>query len=80
MNGKALEEVGQFKYLGSLQTPDGTAATEVEIELATTHLHGEKDSFAAKIKLYKTLKLWEKKYCRSMLGLSYRERKTSYST
>ena len=30
MNGKTLEEVGQFKYLGSTQTKDGTSIKEVK--------------------------------------------------
>ena len=34
MNGKTLEEVDQFKYLGSTQTEDGTSIKEVTIRLA----------------------------------------------
>ena len=37
MNGKTLEEVDQFKYLGSTQTKDGTSIKEVKIGLAQVH-------------------------------------------
>ena len=37
MNGKAQEEVDQFKYLGSTQTKDGTSLKEVKIRLGQTH-------------------------------------------
>ena len=33
-NGKMLEDVDQFKYLGSTQTKDGTSTKEVKIRLA----------------------------------------------
>ena len=34
MNGKPLEEVDQFQYLGSTQTNDGISIKEVKIRLA----------------------------------------------
>ena len=37
MSGKTLEEVDQFKYLGSTQAENGTSMKEVKIRLAQTH-------------------------------------------
>ena len=37
INGKVLQEVDQFKYLGSTQTKDGTSIKEVMIRLAQAH-------------------------------------------
>ena len=37
MNGKTLEEMGQFKYLESTQTKDRTSVKEAKIRLAYTH-------------------------------------------
>ena len=37
MNGKTLEEMDQFKYLGSTQTKDRTSIKEVKIRLARAH-------------------------------------------
>ena len=37
INGQTLEEVDQFKYLGSIQTKDGTSIKEVKIKLAQAH-------------------------------------------
>ena len=37
VNGKVLEEVDQFKYLGSTQIKDGTSINEVKIRLAQAH-------------------------------------------
>ena len=37
MNGKALDEVDQFKYLGSTLTKDGTSIKEVKIRLAQAY-------------------------------------------
>ena len=37
MNGKTLEEVDQFKYLGSTQTKDGTSIKEEKIRLVQAH-------------------------------------------
>ena len=37
MNRQTLEEVDQFKYLGSAQTKDGTSVKEVKTRLAQTH-------------------------------------------
>ena len=37
MNGKVLEEVDQFKYLGSIQAKDGTSIKGVKIKLAQAH-------------------------------------------
>ena len=37
MNGKVLEVVDQFKYLGFIQTKDGTSVKEVKIRLAHAH-------------------------------------------
>ena len=37
MNGKVLEEMDQFKYLGATQTKDGTSLKEVTIRLAQVH-------------------------------------------
>ena len=38
MNGRTLEEVGQFKYLCSTQTKDGTSITETKIRRKHTQL------------------------------------------
>ena len=66
MNGKTLEEVDQFKYLGSTQTKDGTSIKEVNIRLAQAHsamtrlLYYGKTTpsvFPTKIKFYKSLVL-----------------------
>ena len=38
MNGQTLEEVVQFKYLGSTQTKDGTSVKELKTRLAQAHL------------------------------------------
>ena len=38
MNGKALEEADQFKYLTSTQTKDGTSVKEGKIRLAQAHV------------------------------------------
>ena len=37
MNGQTLEEVEQFKYLGSTHTKDGTSVKEEKIRLAQAH-------------------------------------------
>ena len=37
VNGKTLEEVDHFRYLGSTQTNDGTSIKEVKIRLAQAH-------------------------------------------
>ena len=37
INGKMLEEVGQFKYIGSTQTKDGTSIKEVKARLLQAH-------------------------------------------
>ena len=37
INGKTLEEVDQFKYLGSTQTTDVTLIKEVKIRLSPAH-------------------------------------------
>ena len=37
MNGKVLEEVDQFSYIGSTQTKDGTSLKSVKISLAQAH-------------------------------------------
>ena len=37
MNGKALDEVDQFKYLRSTQTKDGISIKEVKIRLVQAH-------------------------------------------
>ena len=37
MNGRTLEEMYQFKYLGSTQTKDGTSVKEVQITLPQAH-------------------------------------------
>jgi len=66
MNGQTLEEVDQFKYLGSTQTKDGTSVKEVKIRLAQAHAamtrlsvlwRNKAISFPTKIKLYKSLVL-----------------------
>ena len=66
MNRKTLEEVDQFKYLGSTQTKHGTLIKEVKIRMAQARsamtrlaiLRKIKDiSFPAIIKLYKSLVL-----------------------
>ena len=66
MNGKMLEEVDQFKYLGYTQTKDGTLIKEVKIRLAQAHSGMTRlatlwkngaISFPTKIKLYKALVL-----------------------
>ena len=38
MNGKALEEVDQFKYLGSTESKDGISIREVKIRRAQAYL------------------------------------------
>ena len=62
MNGKMLEEVDQFKYLGSTQIKDGTSIKIVKIRLAhaysaMTKLSNATEykaiSFPTKVKLYK---------------------------
>ena len=56
MNGQMLEEMEQFKYLGSSQTKDGTSVTEVKIRLALAILWKNKAiSFSTKIILYRSL-------------------------
>ena len=64
MNGKVLEEVDQFKYLGSTQTNDRASLKEVTIRLAQAHSamtrlailwKNKSISFPTKIKLYKSL-------------------------
>ena len=35
-NGDILKEVGQFKYLGSIITKDGTSEADIRIRLATS--------------------------------------------
>ena len=65
MNGKALEDVNQFKYSGSTEAIDGTSIKEVKIRLAqaysaitrrATILWKDKAiSFPPKIKLCKSL-------------------------
>jgi len=66
MNGQMLEEVDQFKYLGSTQTKDGTSVKEVQLRLAQaqsamTRLampwRNKAISFSTKVKLYKSLVL-----------------------
>ena len=37
LNGQTVEEVDQFKYLGSTQTEDRTSVNEVMIRLAQPH-------------------------------------------
>ena len=37
MNGKTLEELDRFKYLGSSQTKDGTSVEEGKIRLTQAH-------------------------------------------
>ena len=37
INGKVLDEMDQFKYLGSTQTKDGTSLKEVKIRLPQAH-------------------------------------------
>ena len=57
-----IEEVDQFKYVGSTQAKDGTSITEVEIRLSQAHsamarlqtlLKNKAISFPTKIKLSK---------------------------
>ena len=64
MNGKALKEVDQFKYLEYTQTKDGPSLNEVEIRLTQAHSvtrrlailwKNNAVSFPTKIKLYKPL-------------------------
>ena len=66
MNGQTLEEVDQFKYLGSTQTKDGTSVKEVKIRLAQAHSamarlailwKNKAISFPTKIVLYRSLVL-----------------------
>ena len=63
MNGKALEEVDQFKYLGSIQTKDGSSITEAKVRLAqaysaitklATLWKNKAINFPPKIELYKS--------------------------
>ena len=66
MNGKQLEEVDAFKYLGTTLTKDGKSATEIKIRLgiATSVMarlnkiwKSKTISFPTKVKLYKGLVL-----------------------
>ena len=63
---KMLEEVDQFKYLGSTQTKDGASIKEVKIRLAQVHSaltrlamlwKNKAISFSTMLKLYKSLVL-----------------------
>ena len=42
MNGQTLEEVDQFKYLGSTQTKEGTSRKEVKIQTGASTLSLDK--------------------------------------
>ena len=63
MDGKKLEEVSSFKYLGTTLTKDGTCKTEIHIWIATataamarlTRVWKSNISFQTKFKLYKSL-------------------------
>ena len=63
MDGKKLEEVSSFKYLGATLTKDGTCKTEICIWIATatavmarlTRVWKSNISFQTKFKLYKSL-------------------------
>jgi len=64
MNGKKLEEVDSFKYLGATLTKDGTSTSEIRIRLATSAAalakldriwKSKNISFTTKYKLYKSL-------------------------
>ena len=66
MNGKQMEEVDAFKYLGATLTKYGKSATEIKIRLGIAisamarldKIWKSKDiSFRTKIKLYKALVL-----------------------
>jgi hypothetical protein len=66
MNGEKLEEVDQFKYLGSTLTKDGRSTSEVKIRIAIatatmTRLHkiwrSSDITFGTKIKLFRALVL-----------------------
>ena len=66
MNGQTVEEVDQFKYLGSSQTKDGISVKEVNIRLAQAHSamtrlaikwRNKSISFPTKIILYRSLVL-----------------------
>ena len=66
VQGQTLEEVDQFKYLGSTQTKDGTSVKEVKIRLAQAHSamtrlailwKNKAISFPTKIILYRSLVL-----------------------
>lgn len=63
MNGKTLEEVASFKYLGATLTKDGTCTAEVRIRLGTatsamarlSRVWRSNISFKSKFRLYKSL-------------------------
>ena len=66
MNGKVIEEVGHFKYLGSTPIKDGTSLKEVKIRLGQAHSamtrlaqlwKNNAISFPTKFKLNKSLVL-----------------------
>ena len=61
MDGKKLEEMSSFKYLGATLTKDGTCKTEICLWIATavmarlTRVSKSNISFLTKFKLYKSL-------------------------
>ena len=56
MNGKMLEEVDPFKFLGSTEVKDETSINKEKTRLAQSILwKNEAVSFPIKIKLYKSL-------------------------
>ena len=63
MDGKKLEEVSSFKYLGATLTKDGTCKTEIHIWIVAataamarlTRVRKSNISFQTKFKLYKSL-------------------------
>ena len=77
INGQTLEEVDQFKYLGSTQTKDGSSVKEVKIRLAQAHsvlLYGC-ESWTLTADLERRIQAFGNKCFRRMLDISTREHK-----
>ena len=95
MNGQTLEEVDQFKYLGSTQTKDRISVKEVKIRLAQTHsamtlCKTKVISFPTKIVVYRSIVLsadlergiqaFENKCYRRMIGIESTKRRNTFGS